>query len=115
VSAQPGCDEGLGRAAQGAIFYIIEEAISNARKHANAETIWVRLFLDSRGAFVAEIEDDGEGFDEDAVRTTYDRSGSLGLVNMEERAEMAGGRVTVATAPGAGTRVRLTVPPDEGS
>jgi len=115
VAAEPGCDAALDRAAQGAIFYIIEEAISNARKHAQAETIWVRLYVDGQHAFIAEIEDDGQGFDEDAVRRTYDETGSLGLVNMEERAEMAGGGVTIATAPGAGTRVRLTVPLDEGS
>ena len=114
-AAGPGCDAALARGAQGAIFYIIEEAISNARKHARADMIWVRLFVDGEGSFIAEIEDDGKGFDEDAVRTMYDQSGSLGLVNMEERVEMAGGKVTIATAPGAGTRVRVTVPLEKGS
>lgn len=114
-AAEPGCDASLDRGTQGAVFYIIEEAISNARKHARADTIWVRLFVDSQGVFIAEIEDDGQGFDEDAVRTAYDQSGSLGLVNMEERADIAGGEVTIATAPGAGTRVRVAVPLDEGS
>jgi len=115
VTAERGCDVDLDRGAQGAIFYIIEEAISNARKHAQANMIWVRLFVDAQGAFIAEIEDDGQGFDENAVRTRYDQSGSLGLVNMEERADMAGGEVTIATARGAGTRLRVTVPLDEGS
>jgi signal transduction histidine kinase len=109
LEATPEVDQLLDQNAQGVTFYIIEEAIGNARKHARAENIWVRLYIRD-GDFVAEAQDDGRGFDVDAVQVRYDERGSLGIVNMHERAELIGGTLTVASAPGAGTRVTLTVP-----
>jgi len=109
LEATPEVDQLLDQNAQGVTFYIIEEAIGNARKHARAENIWVRLYIRD-SMFVAEAQDDGCGFDVDAVQVRYDVRGSLGIVNMHERAELIGGTLTVASAPGAGTRVTLTVP-----
>ena len=114
VEAKPGTEELLEREAQGVVFYIIEEAMSNARKHARADYIHVRIGLQGNETFVAEVEDDGKGFDLDAVQMTYDRQGSLGLINMQERAEMIQGELTITTEPGQGTRVTLTVPAAEG-
>jgi two-component system sensor histidine kinase UhpB len=91
------------------IFYIIEEAIGNARKHAKAENIWVRLGIQNN-TFVAEVEDDGTGFDVDAVQLRYDERTSLGMINMHERAELVGGTLTIASAPGEGTHITLTMP-----
>ena len=88
--------------------------MSNARKHARADYIHVRIGLQGNETFVAEVEDDGKGFDLDAVQMTYDRQGSLGLINMQERAEMIQGELTITTEPGQGTRVTLTVPAAEG-
>lgn len=99
----------LQREAQGVVFYILEEAISNARKHSEADEISVRLRLED-DAFVAEVEDDGSGFDVEAVQSTYDRGSSLGLVNMRERAAMVNGILTISSVCGHGTRVRLVVP-----
>jgi len=99
----------LGQNAQGVIFYILDEAILNARKHAEPDNIWVQLCLRD-SVFVAEVEDDGAGFDVDAVQVRYDERGSLGMINMHERAELVGGKLTIASAPGEGTRVTLTVP-----
>lgn len=113
LEADPGADNVLDQETQGIIFYIVEEAISNARKHAEADMIWIRLYLNSGGAFVAEVEDDGAGFDLDAVEVTYDQRGSLGLVNMRERAEMTDGRLSIESAPDQGTRITLTIPPKE--
>src|SRR5512140_1429525 len=56
---------------QGVIFYIIEEAVTNARKHANASNIWVRLRPIEQAVAVLEIEDDGVGFDVAAVNKSY--------------------------------------------
>ncbi|HEY67141.1 MAG TPA: GAF domain-containing sensor histidine kinase [Thermoflexia bacterium] len=109
MEAAPKVDQLLDRNTQGVIFYILEEAIRNARKHARAENIWVRLYLQN-GTFVAEVEDDGCGFDVDAVQVRYDERGSLGVINMYERAELIGGKLTIASGPGEGTRVTLTVP-----
>jgi signal transduction histidine kinase len=109
LEATPEVDQLLDRNTQGAIFYIIEEAISNARKHAKASNVWVRLYIQN-SSFVAEAEDDGCGFDVDAVQVRYDERNSLGMVNMHERAELIGGALTISSAPGEGTRVRLSVP-----
>ena len=106
--------EMLDKETEGRVFYIIEEAISNARKHSEAENIWVRLQVREGGGFLAEVEDDGKGFDVNAVQMTYDRRGSLGLVNMHERAAMTNGDLTVSSAPGEGTRVRLELTLDKG-
>ncbi|MGD1996482.1 MAG: GAF domain-containing sensor histidine kinase, partial [Anaerolineae bacterium] len=109
LDAPEGLDQMLGEDAQGVIFYILEEAISNARKHARAENIWVRLRRQG-SAFVAEVEDDGRGFDLKKVMEDYTVRGSLGMMNMRERTELVGGSLDIDTAPGQGTRVVLTVP-----
>ncbi|HIP88069.1 MAG TPA: GAF domain-containing protein [Anaerolineales bacterium] len=109
LEAPEGVDERLNKDAQGVIFYIIEEAISNARKHAQAENVWVRLRVEDN-TFIAEVEDDGRGFDLDTVLADYTSRGSLGMTNMFERAELVGGQLDIQTAPGRGTRVILTVP-----
>jgi signal transduction histidine kinase len=109
LEATPEVDQLLDRNAQGVSFYIIDEAIGNARKHAKAGNIWVRLYVQD-SLFIAEVEDDGCGFDVDAVQARYDERGSLGMISMYERAELVGGKLAIASAPGEGTRVRLTVP-----
>jgi len=109
LEATPDVDQLLDQNAQGVSFYIIEEAIGNARKHAQPANIWVRLYI-SDSQFVAEIEDDGCGFDVDAVQVRYDQRGSLGMINMHERAELIGGALAIASALGEGTRITLTVP-----
>ena len=67
---------------QGVIFYIVEEAVNNARKHAQAAHVWVRLNWAGDDLVLLEIEDDGVGFDAAAVNGSYDQRGSLGMVNM---------------------------------
>jgi signal transduction histidine kinase len=95
---------------QGVIFYIVEEAVNNARKHANAPTIGVRLGQLEPGIALLEIVDDGVGFDVKAVNTAYDKRGSLGMVNLRERAELVNGLLNIDSAPGKGTRVQVYIP-----
>ena len=95
---------------QGVIFYIIEEATNNARKHANAPHIWVRLRAFETGIALLEIEDDGLGFDVAAVNKSYDKRGSLGMINLRERTELVNGLLNVDSAPGKGTRVQVYIP-----
>ena len=109
VEAVSDADQLLDRDTQGVIFYIVEEAIGNARKHSQAKNIQVRLFVDG-GSFVAEVEDDGVGFDVDGVQQRYDERGSLGMLNMYERADLIGGKLGIVSAPGEGTRIRIAVP-----
>ena len=98
---------------QGVVFYIIEEATNNARKHANAPHIWVRLRPFETGIALLEIEDDGLGFDVAAVNKSYDKRGSLGMVNLRERTELVNGLLNLDSAPGKGTRVQVYIPLDE--
>jgi signal transduction histidine kinase len=94
---------------QGVVFAILEEAVNNAKKHAQASRILVRLAVES-DLFVAEVIDNGRGFDIDAVTKSYGSRGSLGMVNLRERAELIGGTINIESVPGKGTRVTLVVP-----
>ena len=90
-------------------FSIIQEAISNVKRHANEKNVWLTAIR--RGdEFQVVIKDDGKGFDLAEVERSYDRRGKLGLLNMRERAEMIGGRLSIESAPGKGTTISLNVP-----
>ena len=97
---------------QGVIFYIIEEAVSNARKHASAETIAIRLRQMEVGIALLEIADNGVGFDLKAVQQAYDKrsSSSLGMVNLRERAELVNGLFQMDSVIGGGTKVQVYIP-----
>jgi len=95
---------------QGVIFYIIEEAVNNARKHANALHIWVRLRSFETGIALLEVEDDGIGFDVDEVNQSYDQRGSLGMINLRERTELVNGLLNIDSAPKKGTRIQVYIP-----
>jgi signal transduction histidine kinase len=113
LEAPDGVDSRLDKDQQGTIFYILEEAISNARKHARASQILVRMRTQGN-LFVAEVVDDGVGFDPRVLEQGYEQRGSLGMLNMRERAELVGGKLTILSAPGQGATVRLEVPLKEG-
>ncbi len=89
-----------------ALYRIVQEAISNARRHSGAETATVRLAHED-GAVVAEIRDRGSGFHSGTI---MEGSRGLGLIGMSERANMIGGRLTIEAVPGEGTCVRVVVP-----
>jgi signal transduction histidine kinase len=99
----------LDMEAQGVVFAIVEEAVNNAKKHAQASRIWVRLALKD-DLFVAQVADNGRGFDVEAVESSYGSRGSLGMVNLKERAALVGGTLNIESAPGQGTRITLLVP-----
>jgi signal transduction histidine kinase len=102
--------EDLEMGKQGVIFYIVEEAVNNARKHAAASNIWVRLKQLDPGLSLLEIQDDGMGFDVNAVNRAYDKRGSLGMINLRERAELVNGLLNVQSQPGKGTLIQVYVP-----
>jgi signal transduction histidine kinase len=99
----------LDSEAQGVVFAIIEEAVNNAKKHAQASRIAVRLAVRD-DLFVAQVADDGRGFDVAAVESNYGSRGSLGMVNLKERAALVGGNLNIESEPGRGTRITLLVP-----
>jgi signal transduction histidine kinase len=89
------------------LLRIIQEALTNVRKHARAHRVEVRIAV-GEGRAEAAVQDDGAGFDPAAVQSTGGRR--FGLQVMRERAEEVGGAVQVHSAPGEGTRVVITVP-----
>jgi signal transduction histidine kinase len=87
------------------LIRIIQEALTNVRKHAGAEHVRVRFLREGDRAVVA-VEDDGRGFDAGAV----DASSHFGLATMRERTQTVGGNLTVSSAPSQGTRVIVSLP-----
>lgn len=109
LEIDPESTTGMEPGVQGALFYIVEEAVTNAQKHAAAEHIWIRLKREAEGVRL-EVEDDGVGFNVGAVDAHYEQRGSLGMVNMRERAELAGGVLGVKSSEGEGTRIWVSLP-----
>jgi signal transduction histidine kinase len=95
-------------ARDGEILRIVEEALHNAVRHAEATTVTVHLRSDDH-ALTVEVTDDGIGFDPTDPEL---RSHHLGLTSMEERARELGGRLALNARPGRGTVVSLEVPID---
>ncbi len=110
IQADPGIADQLEMGKQAVIFYIVEEAVNNARKHAQAAHIWVRLKLLKHDLALLQIEDDGVGFNLSAVDSSYDQRGSLGMVNMRERAELVNGVLNIKSSVGQGTHIQVAIP-----
>jgi len=102
--------EQLDMNTQTVIFTIAEEAVNNARKHAQAEHIWVKVKRLQDDLAFLEIEDDGKGFLVDDVMGNYDDRGSLGMLNMRERAELVQGVFHIKSIPGEGTQIQIVLP-----
>jgi signal transduction histidine kinase len=87
-----------------ALLRITREAIGNAVRHGQARTISLRL--QSTDGIRLQVRDDGEGFDVSAPRSPQ----SFGLTSMRERTESLGGEFTIASTPGTGTTVEVSLP-----
>lgn len=109
VRIGPDVERVLDAHQQGTIFYIIEEAVGNARKHAEASLITVNLMRQEDVVLVG-IVDNGKGFDLSAVESNYDKRGSLGMVNLKERTELLGGTLRIESQIGKGTSITVLVP-----
>jgi signal transduction histidine kinase/ligand-binding sensor domain-containing protein len=91
------------------VFRVIQEAVSNALRHAQPATIRVTL-RDEPQALRLVIEDDGIGFDDEAVSRRIRRGEHLGLLGMTERVRSAGGTIELDSRPGAGSHIRARIP-----
>jgi signal transduction histidine kinase len=89
-------------------YRIVQEALSNVAKHAEASSIVVRIEASS-GTLEVEVTDDGRGFDPAQIRE-FLAGGRVGLASMRERSELAGGTLSVRSGFRAGTTVRATLP-----
>lgn len=100
----------VGSEVETAAFRIAQEALTNALRHAQATAIGIEVARPP-GALSISVGDNGRGFDYASARSRLLRDGtSLGLLGLEERARLAGGRLELTSAPGRGTRITATFP-----
>jgi signal transduction histidine kinase len=104
-STSSGHRERLPAPLETALFRIVQEALANVAKHAQARRVEVAMTRD-RGGVTLRIADDGQGFDPQAPRPGT----HLGLWSMRERVEQLGGQFEVESAPGRGTKLVMTIP-----
>jgi signal transduction histidine kinase len=88
--------------AEAELMRVLQEALTNARRHSGARNVWVSLGVNGDD-MLAEVSDDGRGF-------APDTPAGMGLRSMRERTVALGGKLRVESGPGEGTRVRLRVP-----
>jgi signal transduction histidine kinase len=108
LEAEAGTTSGVSDECTDQIMYIIQESLTNTRKHAEASSIQVQM---ERSPAILQVDllDNGAGFDPSSVKTENAWE-HFGLEIMKERAAAIGGMLNIDSLPGMGTRVRLTVP-----
>ncbi len=94
--------------AETAIFRIIQEALSNARKYAETERIFVKLDSDEQNIYLV-VKDWGKGFELSSLNGSSGND-HLGVVGMEERAKLIGGEFEISSEVGKGTQIEVNVP-----
>ena len=91
------------------IYRLIQEALSNVRKHAKASRVVIRL-LGSYPNLLVRIEDDGQGADLERCQAEAGRNKRMGLWSMRERVRLLGGKITLRSKPGQGMRIFVETP-----
>ncbi len=100
-------EQGLDPDVETHIYRVMQEALNNVYKHANARCVEVTLERQADD-IVLSVADDGRGFEPDTLSGQHDRG--LGLVSMSERAQLVGGRIEITSLPSKGTTIVLRVP-----
>ena len=106
IDSQLLCDESLvlRPLLEDELFRIAQEALNNSLKHAGATSTVVRLTAQA-GKVELEVEDNGKGFDPPAVAN----KGGIGLLSIRQRVQNLDGSLSILSAPGEGTKVKVTV------
>jgi len=104
-----GLDARLPADVETAVFRVVQEALTNVLRHSGATSVLIQMARKD-GALSIEVEDDGKGFEPEAVATPESSGRGLGLLGIRERVELLGGSVTIDSTPGEGTRVAVSVP-----
>jgi two-component system, NarL family, sensor kinase len=102
-------ETGLDEAGERLVFRVARECLNNIAKHASATNVQIRLDIEE-GQTVMEISDDGDGFDA-AVQLAHPARGHFGLRVLGDVVADGGGELFLSSAPGAGTRWQLRIPP----
>jgi len=90
-------------------FRIVQEAVTNILRHAQAGNIWVKV-SQRQDQLNVSIRDDGLGFDVERARSNAISGTSFGLLNMEERAVLVGGNMEISSMPGSGVEIVFQLP-----
>lgn len=93
-----------------AIYRMVQEAVNNARRHAQASRIEVVIHFEGPSSVVIIVEDDGVGFDLEAAKAEWVTQSNFGLMSMRERIELLGGEFEVTSVLGRGTRILAKIP-----
>ena len=100
----------LNKTRQRLLFHVAAEALDNARLHARAAQLQLKIIQPEPGVLLLEVEDDGQGFDLTAVEHAAVQEGKFGLALMRERVKQLRAELHIRSAAGAGTLVRVAVP-----
>jgi signal transduction histidine kinase len=103
----------LSESQQIALLALVQEALSNVRKHGEASSVQISIVADPAG-IRAQVSDDGRGFDPETTVARAARAGRLGLVGMHERVRMLGGQTRIDSRPGGPTVVSAVLPRWDG-
>jgi len=103
-----GTERKLPSAVEIALFRVVQEAVTNIIRHAEASNVVLSLEFAPRAVRI-EIEDDGKGFDPAAMNQQADKIEGVGLLGMRERITLIGGKFSVASQPGGGTHITIEV------
>lgn len=98
----------LDAAVELALYRIAQESVNNARRHAQAQQIDVQLDFTPSSVTIV-VKDDGTGFTPPPRLGSLSRAGHFGLMGIQERADLIGARLAIASTPGAGTTVTVTI------
>lgn len=109
-----GFEEKLPPQIETAFYRIIQEALNNIAKHANADRI--EISLEQRDSMIcASITDNGKGFDLDKVLHPESPERGFGIIGMQERVSLLEGNIDIKSKPGFGTHSHIEVPYQKGS
>ncbi|MCB9136657.1 MAG: ATP-binding cassette domain-containing protein [Anaerolineales bacterium] len=106
-------DPNLGRLPQAtelSIFRIVQEGLNNARRHANATSVQIRLQHTTPRNLLVSIEDNGSGFVEEIDLATLSKNGHFGLLGISERVALLGGKMLLKQRPGGGSLIQVEIP-----
>jgi signal transduction histidine kinase len=90
-------------------FRVVQEAVTNTARHAQATDVWVTLRCRNQKLLLT-VRDNGIGFDVNTAQQRAGRGFSMGLPGMQERARLVGGELLIASTPGRGTEITATLP-----
>ncbi|MHB8600852.1 MAG: sensor histidine kinase [Ktedonobacteraceae bacterium] len=106
---ESGFHERLPAELETVLYRIVQEALTNTARHANARKVVITMKADRESVY-AIITDDGQGFDVEAIRKSPDQERGLGLVGMSERAVLLDGTLDILSRASHGTTIKVRIP-----